>query len=56
MEYLGADTFLIVDCGPNGQMTVRAPGESEHRVGDEIGLRFEAADTHFFRADGQVAG
>ncbi len=52
VEYLGADNFLIVDCGPLGKITVRADGETIVRVGDRVGLEFAPPKLHFFDADG----
>ncbi|MFQ5623184.1 MAG: ABC transporter ATP-binding protein [Paracoccaceae bacterium] len=53
-EYLGADTFLIVDCGTLGKLTVRASGETVLRPGERIGLAFDPAKLHFFD-DGGLA-
>jgi len=52
VEYLGADTFVLLDCGESGQMSVRVAGESELNPGDVVGLEFDSAHTHFFAADG----
>ena len=54
LEYLGADTFVIVDGGPLGQITVRVIGDSALAPGDRVGLAFDASLTHFFDADGQA--
>jgi len=54
LEYLGADTFLIVDAGPLGQLTVRVTGETDHKPGDRIGLTFEAGRESFFDAGGKA--
>ncbi|MBO6604481.1 MULTISPECIES: ABC transporter ATP-binding protein [Paracoccaceae] len=51
-EYLGADAYLIVDCGASGKLTVRTDGETSLRPGDPIGLTFEDRKLHFFDADG----
>ncbi|WP_028021565.1 ABC transporter ATP-binding protein [Enterovibrio calviensis] len=51
-EYLGADIYLVVDCGELGKVTVRTDGESEVRAGDPIGLQFHANKLHFFDANG----
>ncbi len=51
-EYLGADMFLIVDCGSLGKITVRTDGETSVRPGEQIGLEFNADKLHFFDADG----
>jgi len=47
-EYLGADTYLIVDCGDAGKLTVRTDGKTEVAPGQEIGLDFSAAALHYF--------
>ena len=54
VEYLGADNFLVVDCGALGKLTVRADGEATIRVGDEVGLQFAPAKTHFFDPEGMA--
>lgn len=50
-EYLGADFFHYIDCGPLGVLTVRAPGASANLEGRRIGLRFDENNLHFFGAD-----
>ncbi|XDA99936.1 sn-glycerol-3-phosphate ABC transporter ATP-binding protein UgpC [Sulfitobacter sp. LCG007] len=54
LEYLGADTFLIVDCGELGKLTVRTDGNTTLRPGDRIGLLAEQERMHFFDADGKA--
>jgi multiple sugar transport system ATP-binding protein len=56
VEYLGADVFLIVDCGPVGKVTVRVDGDSTLRMGEAVGLRFAARRLHFFDGAGQALG
>lgn len=51
-EYLGADTFLIVDCGQAGKVTVRDTGDQTRRPGEPVGLSFDPEKLHFFNADG----
>ncbi|APX12196.1 ABC transporter ATP-binding protein [Tateyamaria omphalii] len=53
-EYLGADTFVLLDCGAAGQINVRISGDAGVKVGDAVGLSFDAARTHFFDADGNT--
>ena len=53
VEYLGADTFLVVDCGPLGAVTVRTAGEARHSPGERVGLAFEAESCHFFDRSGR---
>ena len=48
VEYLGADTVVVVDGGHPGQISVRLAGESQLRPGDRIGLAFDPAHTLFF--------
>lgn len=54
VEYLGADTFVIFDCGELGRISVRVAGESTLNPGDVMGLAFDAQQTHFFDANGVV--
>ena len=56
VEYLGADTFVILDCGPLGQISVRIFGESDLIPGDTAGLLFDPARTLFFDAQGDAVG
>jgi multiple sugar transport system ATP-binding protein len=56
LEYLGADTFVIADAGPLGQITLRITGDSGLRPDDQIGLRFAEEHLHFFDADGLRCG
>ena len=51
-EYLGADTFLIVNAGALGQITVRTDGTTELRPGDAVGLSFPEEARHHFDAQG----
>ena len=53
-EYLGADIFLIVDCGAAGKLTVRTDGESTLRPGATVGLTFPEEKRHFFDGSGQA--
>jgi multiple sugar transport system ATP-binding protein len=53
-EHLGADTFLHVDAGQNGMMTVRADGEYEARPGTDIYLTPDAKRVHRFDANGKA--
>ncbi len=48
VEYLGADTFVIVDCGAAGSLTVRASGDSTIAPGDRVGLEVEPGKVHAF--------
>ena len=56
IEYLGADTFLVVDCGDLGPVTVRAAGEVHFDHGAEVGLAFAEVHCHFFDREGQRVG
>jgi multiple sugar transport system ATP-binding protein len=53
LEYLGADTFVIVDGGSLGQIVVRAQGDARVAPGETVGLTFDEA-VYFFDADGLV--
>ena len=52
LEYLGADTFLIVDAGDLGQLTVRVTGDTDIKEGQDIGLKANSDLLHFFDGDG----
>jgi len=47
-EYLGADFFHYVDCGPLGLLTVRSSGAMPDIEGQTIGLQFQAGNLHCF--------
>jgi multiple sugar transport system ATP-binding protein len=50
-EYLGADFFHYVDCGPLGLLTVRSSGAMPDIEGQTVGLKFEEENLHFFGGD-----
>ncbi|PRY23838.1 carbohydrate ABC transporter ATP-binding protein (CUT1 family) [Aliiruegeria haliotis] len=52
VEYLGADTYVIIDGGPLGQITVRGSSQDPHKPGDRVGLVFDPQWQLFFDADG----
>ena len=52
VEYLGADSFVVVDCPGLGNLTVRTDGDSTVKVGDAVGLSFMAEKLSFFDAEG----
>ena len=53
-EYLGADSFLLVDCGDLGKVNVRQDGECAVRAGDTVDLVFAPEKLHFFDKEDQV--
>ena len=53
-EYLGADYFHYIDCGPLGLLTVRTSGAFPDIEGQAVGLKFESDNLHFFGADEQA--
>ncbi|MEP1611484.1 MAG: ABC transporter ATP-binding protein [Roseobacter sp.] len=52
LEYLGADTFIIMSCGDAGQITVRVNGNTHLVPGDTAGLKFLPEHRHAFDAQG----
>ncbi|MEM7317837.1 MAG: sn-glycerol-3-phosphate ABC transporter ATP-binding protein UgpC [Pseudomonadota bacterium] len=52
VEYLGADSFLLVDCGGEEPVTVRITGETDLKPDDKVGLIFDAERLSFFGSDG----
>ncbi|MBX2882282.1 MAG: ABC transporter ATP-binding protein [Granulosicoccus sp.] len=54
VEYLGADTFVLVDCQAVGSLSVRISGDSTLEPGDSVGLHFIPERCVFFGADGNA--
>jgi len=53
-EHLGSDTFLYVDAGKLGTLTVRAIGEFSLKAGDRVWLSPDPGRLHRFDKDGEV--
>jgi len=53
-EHLGSDSFLHVDAGEAGRLTVRAPGDCTGKPGDAVSLGFDKARIHRFDSQGKV--
>ena len=53
-EHLGSDTFLTVDAGALGMMTLRATGDLRLGHGDRVQFGAQAGKTHRFDADGKA--
>ncbi len=54
VEYLGADCFVILDCGQLGKLTARVSGETTLKSGDRVGLKFPTERIHFFDREGKA--
>jgi len=54
LEYLGADTYLIVDCGDAGRVTVRTDGDTQVAEGQKVGLIAPPERLYFFGEDGHA--
>jgi len=52
LEYLGADTFVILSCGDAGQITVRVNGSADYKPGDHVGLNIPKDKLYAFDAEG----
>ncbi len=52
VEYLGADTFVLVQTEECGQITVRVIGDSDLKPGKTVGLSFDSSKLSFFGKDG----
>jgi multiple sugar transport system ATP-binding protein len=52
LEYLGADTFVIVSCDGDQQITVRVNGTSDLKPGDDVSLVVGRQMIHAFNSDG----
>jgi multiple sugar transport system ATP-binding protein len=53
-EHLGSDTFLHIDGGPRGRLTVRAPGENNLGPGSSVFMTPEKNRIHRFDKDGKA--
>jgi len=51
VEYLGADLYLVIDCGPDRSITVRVSSKQLLSVGEKVGLKFNASELHYFDAN-----
>ncbi len=54
VEYLGADTYLIIDCAQLGKITLRTSGETTLRTQAQVGLSFALDKLHFFDGNGKA--
>ena len=52
IEYLGSDTFIILDCGLYGRLIVRVNGATDFNPGDTCGLNFQNQRVHYFNNKG----
>ena len=52
VEYLGADSYVVIDADGLGQITVRASGDVDVAPGQKVGLNFDETRLSFFDADG----
>ncbi|MEP3848123.1 MAG: sn-glycerol-3-phosphate ABC transporter ATP-binding protein UgpC [Paracoccaceae bacterium] len=52
LEYLGADTFVILNCGKAGQITVRVSGTTTLTPNDIVGLNIPNDLLHIFDTNG----
>ena len=52
LEYLGADTFVILSCGEAGQITVRVNGNTTLSPGESVGLSIPRDLLHMFDING----
>jgi multiple sugar transport system ATP-binding protein len=55
-EHLGSDTFLSVDAGKLGLLTVRYVGELDLKAGDRVSLSPDPPRIHRFDKEGAVIG
>jgi multiple sugar transport system ATP-binding protein len=53
-EHLGSDTFLHIDGGPRGRLTVRAPGENTLGPGSSVWMTPEKGRIHRFDKQGRA--
>ena len=53
-EHLGSDTFLYIDSGQRGTLTVRAEGEFDADPGTKVWMTPEKGRIHRFNQEGKV--
>ncbi len=53
VEYLGADTFIYVDCQSADNVTARLAGDRKLAPGTQVGLAFDKEHLHYFDAAGK---
>ena len=53
-EHLGSDTFLHVDAGARGRLTVRASGENTFTPGTNVWMTPDKSRLHYFDKDGRA--
>ena len=52
LEYLGADTFVIIDGKDFGSITVRCDSDITFKNGAKVGLKFNSTKIHLFNKNG----
>lgn len=55
-EYLGADTYLYVNCAGLDTIVVRRTGAETVKHGETVGLKFNEPDIHLFNGEGRSVG
>jgi ABC-type sugar transport system ATPase subunit len=53
VEYLGSGIFLYVRLASGQIVLVQAPGQAQHRIGEQLTLSISAENAHYFDAEGQ---
>jgi multiple sugar transport system ATP-binding protein len=53
-EYMGADSFVYVDCAAAGTVLVRIAGRPKLRAGESVGLRFDPGQSLYFDQNDQT--
>lgn len=54
VEYLGADTFLYVNCDDFGTFTIRIGDVGKELKGEEVHMHFDLEHLHFFGEDARI--
>ena len=52
IEYLGSDTFVILECSGLGRLTVRLAEDTQIELGERCGINFQTERVHFFDQEG----
>ena len=54
VEHLGGETLVYVDVGNGHLVTVKAPGSTAAKIGDQVRLAIDTVEARLFDADGQA--
>jgi multiple sugar transport system ATP-binding protein len=54
VEELGENHLLYVDIGQGRPLTIREPGDAQHKAGQQVGLLLAEESCHLFKDSGEA--